>query len=475
MIKKFPYPTLMRFFEELSAIPRGSGHEEGVVAYLARFAKERNLYCYTDSLKNVLIRMPASAGYEHKEPILLQGHTDMVCEKNEGVKHDFLNDPLELYEENGWLRARGTTLGADDGVAVAAMLAILDGEAEAHPELECLFTSCEEAGMEGAVGFDYSLIRSRMMINLDGCDDQMILAGCAGGLRSSINLPVEEENCDAPSISIRLGGLAGGHSGEDIHRGRANAVKLMGKILMELLATHGDLRLVSFWGGDKDNAIPREVEARVCLSDPKGAREALSRMEGEIRGELMEDDLGFFMTVKDAEAPETVMDALSTQRVILLTATIANGVFAMHPHFSQLVSTSRNFGGMFADVTGAKAIFLSRSDSDAQIDRSMAELDLYASVFGGKSYYFYRFLGWEFSEQSKIRDRYREAYRSLFGKEIGVELIHAGLECGYIKHALPDMDIMCIGPRVINLHSPDEALELDSFARFFETLLLVLK
>ena len=259
MIKGFPYPNLFRFFEEISAIPRGSGHEEGIVAYLAHFAKERNLYCYTDEFKNVLIRKPAGEGYEHKAPILLQGHTDMVCEKNEGVKHDFLKDPISLYEENGWIRAKGTTLGADNGVAVAAMLAILDGDSDAHPELECLFTSSEEEGMDGALGFDYSLLRSRMMINMDGCDDRTILAGCAGGVRTSVNLPVEEETPEAPCLSIRVGGLAGGHSGEDIHRGRANAIKLMGGILSEFLEAHDDLRLVSLWGGDKDNAIPREV------------------------------------------------------------------------------------------------------------------------------------------------------------------------------------------------------------------------
>lgn len=475
MIKNFPYPSLMRFFEEISAIPRGSGHEEGMVAYLMRFAKERNLYCYTDSLKNVLIRMSATVGYEHKEPILLQGHTDMVCEKNAGVKHDFLKDPLELYEENGWLRAKGTTLGADDGVAVAAMLAILDGESEAHPELECLFTSCEEAGMEGAVGFDYSLIHSRMMINMDGCDDSVILAGCAGGIRSNINLPVEEEASEEPCVEIRVGGLAGGHSGEDIHRGRINAVKLMGEILAHLLVLYKDLRLVSFWGGDKDNAIPREAEARICISDRDGVRRILSELEKKLHENLVTEDEGLFLSVIDAPNADAVMDRASTERVIFLAAKIPNGVFAMNEDLEDQVSTSRNLGGMFADITGAKAIFLSRSDFDENIDYSVGELDFYASVLHGNSHHFHRFLGWEFAKESEIRRRYGEAYRTVTGKEARVETIHAGLECGYIKYAVPDMDIICVGPRVINLHSPDEALNLESFARFFETLLLTLK
>ena len=475
MIKGFPYPNLLRFFEEISAIPRGSGHEEGMVAYLSRFAKERNLYCYTDEYKNVLIRKPACEGYEHRAPILLQGHTDMVCEKNEGVKHDFLKDPLCLYEENGWLRAKGTTLGADDGVAVAAMLAILDGETDAHPELECLFTSNEEAGMDGVLGFDYSLLRSRMMINMDGCDDRTILAGCAGGVRTSVNLSVEEEVPEAPCLSIRIGGLAGGHSGEDIHRGRANAIKLMGRILSELLKGHTDLRLVTLWGGDKDNAIPREVEAHICLSDTRAAMTALSEMALTIKETLVAEDSGFFMETAETDAPETVMDGESTRRVITFLDSVPNGVLSMHPHLEGLVSTSRNLGGIYADVTGAKAIFLSRSDREECLDRAQEEIDGYAASLGGRSHHLYRFPGWEFSVESEIRRRYAEAYRSLFGEEIGVELIHAGLECGVIKRALPDMDMLSVGPRVINLHSPDEALELTSFARFFEVLLLTLK
>ncbi len=473
--KNFPYPTLMKYFEEISAIPRGSGHEEGMVAYLSRFAKERDLYVYTDDLKNVLIRMPASQGYECAPPILLQGHSDMVCEKNHGVEHNFLTDPLKLYAENGWLRARGTTLGADDGVAVAAMLALLDGASEAHPELECLFTSSEEAGMEGAVGFDYRLIRSRMMINMDGCDDRVILAGCAGGIRSHINLPVEEVSVGYPCLEIRMGGLAGGHSGEDIHRGRSNAVKLMGEVLSELLVTHKELCLATFWGGAKDNAIPREAEARICLSDPAEAKAILARAEERIRGMLVEEDKGFFLSVKEAETPETVMDRVSTERVVFLAASVPNGVFSMNPNIAGMVATSRNLGGMFADVTGAKAIFLSRSDYDADIERSMGDLDLYASLLQGKAKHFHGFMGWEFSEDSEIRRRYGEAYRRLRGEEIAVATIHAGLECGYIKHAVPDMDIITVGPTVLNLHSPDEALNLDSFARFFETLLETLK
>ncbi|MBR2354379.1 MAG: beta-Ala-His dipeptidase [Clostridia bacterium] len=475
LCKNFLYPMLLRYFEEISAIPRGSGHEEGMVAYLSRFAKERNLSFYTDEFKNVLIRLPASEGYECAPSILLQGHTDMVCEKNRGVEHNFLTDPLKLCVEDGWLRAKGTTLGADDGVAVAAMLALLDGASEAHPELECLFTSCEEAGMEGAVGFDYSLIHSRMMVNMDGCDDGVILAGCAGGLRSHINLPVEEEASEEPCVEIRVGGLAGGHSGEDIHRGRINAVKLLGEILAHLLVLYKDLRLISFWGGDKDNAIPREAEAKICLADRDGVKRILSELEKKLHENLVPEDEGLFLAVTDAPSVESVMDRASTERVIFLAAKIPNGVFAMNEDLKDQVSTSRNLGGMFADITGAKAIFLSRSDYDENIDYSAGELEFYASVLRGSCHHSYRFLGWNYAKESEIRSRYGEAYRAVTGNEARVETIHAGLECGHIKHAIPDMDVISVGPTVLNLHSPEETLNLDSFARFFEILLETLK
>ena len=475
LTEQFEYPALMRFFEEISAIPRGSGNEDGVVAYLVEFAKARGLEYYTDSAKNVLIRKAAGKGYENAAPILLQGHTDMVCEKNEGVRHDFLKDPLDLYVENGWLRARGTTLGADDGVAVAAMLAILDGDSEEHPKLECLFTSCEETGMDGAIGFDYSLLKSRMMINMDGCAEHVILAGCAGGARSEILLPASAEANANPCLELRIGGLAGGHSGEDIHRGRANAIKLMGTLLQILLFDCGELRIDSFHGGDKDNAIPRECRARICVADGEKVREVAKDWEEQIRASLCPEDGGFFLTVTEGEASAEVMSQSATARLILLLTSLPNGVFAKVKGLDDMVSFSRNLGAVHADSTGASFIFLSRADSDAMLERSRRELAAYASVFGGECRHFRGFMGWEYTAVSEIRRKYGEAYRTLFGKTLRVETIHAGLECGFVKHKVPDMDIICVGATVLDLHSPDEALDLASFARFFKTLLLTLK
>ena len=475
LCKDFSYPTLMHYFEEISAIPRGSGHEEGIVAYLLRFAEERGLASYTDEYKNVLIRMPASKGYEEKAPVLLQGHTDMVCEKNRGVNHDFLTDPLKLYLEDGWLRAEGTTLGADDGVAVAVMLALLDGASEAHPALECLFTSCEETGMDGAIGFDYGRLYARRMINMDGCDDRTVLTGCAGGLRSQIELPVASESYAGKVLTLSIGGLAGGHSGEDIHRGRANAIKLMGGVLVALCERDPSLRLLSLCGGDKDNAIPREAVAVISVSDCAKAREGIVKAEKELRGTLSEEDRGFFLSVTESDREQAVLTRESTERVIRLVQSAVSGVISMHPHFEEMVSTSCNLGAIRADGTGASAVSLFRSDREECLDEACRTAERLAEALGGSCHHPYRFPGWEYSKQSEIREAYQMAYRVLYGKEIGLESIHAGLECGVMKRAVPDMDMICVGPRVVNLHSPDEALDVDSFARFFETVLLTLK
>ena len=268
-----------RYFEEISAIPRESYHEEKIADYLVNFAKERNLEWYRDDTNNVFIKAPATAGMENKAPVLLQGHTDMVCEKNSGVEHDFSKDPLKLYLDGDLLRARGTTLGADDGCAVAMMLTLLDGELAAHPPIECLFTAAEETGMDGAKNFDYSLISARRMINLDIDSLGNIFCGCAGGVRSDLTLAYTGVDFAGDALSVKLTGLVGGHSGSDINKGRANANKLMGRLLASLLSKT-DARLVSVNGGSKENAIPRECEAIVAVSDAELAMEQLSKLRG---------------------------------------------------------------------------------------------------------------------------------------------------------------------------------------------------
>lgn len=471
----FPYPKLLHFFEEISAIPRPSYHEAAIADYLVDFARQRGLACVRDQANNVLIDLPASAGYEAEEPILLQGHTDMVCEKNDGVLHDFLKDPLELYEQDGLIRAKGTTLGADDGVAVAAMLALLDGESDAHPALQCLFTASEEVGLDGVKAFDYRNIRARRMINMDSADESCIVVGCAGGLRSSVVIPVAREAFDVEGICLRLSGLCGGHSGEDIHRGRANANKLMGRILYFLLSRHDGLRLSALRGGTKDNAIPREAEAVLVGASLEAVEADVQRILGEIRRELCRDDAALVESVERVARVSSALTRQSTEQVVFLPTVVADGVLAMSQELKGLVEFSRNLGIVSLDETGAEMIFSSRSALDSQIDRSAAELDAYAARLGGTTRHYNRYPGWNYDERSDMRRRYADAYRSVFGQDPRVEVIHAGLECGLIKQALPDMDLISCGPIVTDLHSPAEALHVASFARFFEIILKLLK
>lgn len=471
----FAYPKVMQFFEAISAIPRRSYEEGKMSDYLETFAKERDLDYVRDSVGNLLIRCPASAGYEGKEPLLLQGHTDMVCEKNEGVAHDFSKDPLKLTVRDGWLRAEGTTLGADNGVAVAVMLALLDGMAEAHPVLECLFTVSEEVGLDGAKAFDYKQIRARQMINMDSADENSIIVGCAGGLRSCLKMPIMRMRYEGSCVVLRISGLCGGHSGEDIDRGRANANKLMGQILSELSKAQPRLRLVSIQGGTKDNAIPREAEAVVCVQDTELIRQRLDEIAEEIRRDLCGEDEAFLVTMTEAEQDGLPMDKESTRRVITLLNTVVSGVLKRLYKPKKMVTYSRNLGIVSSEENSVEFVFSSRSPMEYKLDKSAAELDAFASQLGAKTRHYNRYPGWEYAEVSPLRERYIAAYRRLYGKEPTIEVIHAGLECGIIKQAVPDMDMLSCGPVVVNLHSPDEALNLASFQRFVRLILEVLK
>ncbi len=461
--------SVFRFFEEISAIPRGSYNERGVADYLENFARERGLSCYRDAHENVLIKIPATAGLESVPPILFQGHTDMVCEKNADVEHDFLRDPLKLYvDETGFLRAKGTTLGADNGIAVAMMLALLDGEIAEHPAMECLFTTAEEVGLNGAHGFDYSKITARRMVNMDSEALGVITAGCAGGIRSDLCHTLHPEPFAGDALRVSIRGLMGGHSGENIKDGRANANKLMGR----LLAALGDLdfRIVSITGGSKDNAIPRECEAILACADAEAVCDRLTDLGAEIARELSRDDRAFTLTCEDSE-PESVMSSREdTQRLTALLAASANGVQEMSRDVAGLVEYSRNLGVVRTEGDAVHIVFSSRSSMESRLDASVRELDALAAITGCSANHHSRYPGWEFSPQSALREAYAEAYRAVTGEDVIVNVIHAGLECGIIYSKLPDMDIISVGPTMHDIHSPNEALDLGATEVFWTTV-----
>lgn len=466
--------AFFEFFEQISAIPRMSHHEEAIADYLVEFAKSRGLEHYRDSYQNVLIRKPATKGYEDRPSLLLQGHTDMVCEKNGGVEHDFFKDPLKLYVDGDYLRAKDTTLGADDGIAVSTMLAALDGAFEAHPALECLFTATEEVGLIGAIHFDYSLIRSKRMINLDSNVLGEIVAGCAGGIRSDLTLPVNPIPFEGHAVRIAVSGLAGGHSGENIHEGRANANKLMGRLLADAVKACG-ASLVSVNGGTKDNAIPRECEAVIAVSDADAAIAVLTDTAEHIAQELVALDRGFTVSCEETGAEAFMLDRRDTDRVVGCLYGLAVGVFAMNRDIEGLVEYSRNLGIVRTNFEEICFSLSSRSSMESRLDASVAELDAWMRMIGGSARHHSRYPGWQYAAKSPLRDAYAKAYRETTGKDVSVNVIHAGLECGIVYANVPGIDIISISPDLFNLHAPDEALYLPSVAVFWQTLVALFK
>lgn len=461
--------SVFRYFEQISAIPRGSYNEEKIADYLERFAAERNFECYRDALHNVFIKAPASKGRESEPPLMLQGHTDMVCEKNNDVVHDFTKDPLKLYVENGFLRAKGTTLGGDDGIAVAMMLALLDGEIESHPAYECLFTAAEEAGLDGALGFDYSLVRARRMLNLDNEDLGVVTGGCAGGFRSDLSLRFDTEPTARECCRVQIKGLMGGHSGVNINSGRANANKLMGRVLAAL-RDRADIRLVSVTGGSKDNAIPRECEAILATENAQALYARVEALHAQIKQELSEEDQGFCLSCEAADGCGEMLSEESTQRVIAVMNCVANGVLKMSEQVKGLVEWSRNQGVIRTEAGAVVFTFSTRSSIEAQLDAAERELNLIAELTGGEVSHHSRYPGWSYAPVSPLRDAYLQTYQEVIGEEATVDVIHAGLECGVIRSHLPDMDMISIGPDLRDIHSPDEAMDLDSVERFWLVL-----
>ena len=465
---------MFELFEEICKIPHGSDNEAQIAEYIADFAKERGLWVYKDEANNVLVRKSATKGRENEPMILLQGHTDMVCEKDGNVNHDFTSDALKLYvDSEGFLRAKGTTLGADDGVAVALMLAVLDGAIESHPALECLFTAGEEIGMIGAGKFDFSLINARKMINIDSETEGKAVVGCAGGVRSELSLPLNRTEKHGDGLRITVGGLCGGHSGEDINKGRANANRIMGRILTEL-SFKLDMGIISINGGSKDNAIPRECVADVSVPEFFEALLEVEALAKIISKELSADDKGFFCRVEHCEN-SPVLDLESEQKLMLAINNTPCGVAEMSNDVDGLVEWSANLGVVETCTEQAKLTFLTRSSIDERIDYSMHALDRLAKTLGGEVGHFGRYTGWSYAKQSPVRDAYMTAYKALFGKDAGAEIIHAGLECGLVRANIPDMDIISIGPDIIALHSPGEKLNIASAERLWTLIEYMLK
>ncbi len=460
---------VLGYFEKICSIPHGSGNEEQIAKYIESFAKERGLFCVRDEKNNVFIRKEGTEKYKGADAVLLQGHTDMVCAKTSASEHDFLSDGLDLYIEDGFLRARGTTLGGDDGIAVAMMLALLDGELTEHPTLECLFTVEEETGLGGAEAFDYSLVTAKKMINLDSESESEVCAGCAGGVRSKLSFASELEVSSGDVMTLSVDGLFGGHSGVEINCGRTNAIILVADILREISKIQS-IALISIEGGEKDNAIPRMCKARFALEDADSAVKLIEELDAKIREGLCEADKNLTVSLEVEHDVDDIKTLAQSEKILTLLGNVKTGVLAMSAHLDGLVEFSRNLGVIEIDENKGYITYSSRSSKEEQIELSVSEVDAEAQRLGAEVRHTGRYPGWDFIPDSALRDRYCAKYEELMGKPVKTVVIHAGLECGIIKSNIPDMDIISIGPNMRNIHTPDEALEIASCDRLFRVL-----
>lgn len=468
---------LFHFFEDISAIPRGSANEKAISDYLVAFAEERNLWYHRDALFNVIIKKPASAGAKEKPAVMLQGHTDMVCEKLAGVAHDFTTDPLDLIIKDGVLSANGTTLGGDNGAAVACMLAILDDDTLTHPALECVFTTQEEIGLNGAEALDKSLLSARTMINLDSEDEGVATVSCAGGLRFGLTRPITRSKKEGMLLHLEATGLLGGHSGTDINKEHQNANLLMARMINHLFH-NTDALLVDFNGGTKDNAIPRETSATLFYSDEVAAKNAENlalALSADFSSEICPYEPAFQFLVSTENGTADVISAEDGKAFITAMCLAPNGVQFRNMNLDGFTVTSLNLGIAATDETSASLVFAPRSSVATLMSALTEKLCLLAETFGFEVSMHGEYPGWSFAEVSPIRDVFVQSYKELFHDDLKIEAIHAGLECGLFSDAIPGLDAIAVGPTIRGCHTPDEHLPLDSFERFYELLTDVLK
>lgn len=468
---------LFHFFEDISAIPRGSANEKAISDYLVAFAEERNLWYHRDAIFNVIIKKPASAGAKEKPAVMLQGHTDMVCEKLTGVAHDFTTDPLDLIIKDGVLSTNGTTLGGDNGAAVACMLAILDDDTLTHPALECVFTTQEEIGLNGAEALDKSLLSARTMINLDSEDEGVATVSCAGGLRFALTRPITRSKKEGMLLHLEATGLLGGHSGTDINKEHQNANLLMARMINHLFH-NTDALLVDFNGGTKDNAIPRETSATLFYSDEVAAKNAENlalALSADFSSEICPYEPAFQFLVSTENGTADVISAEDGKAFITAMCLAPNGVQFRNMNLDGFTVTSLNLGIAATDETSASLVFAPRSSVATLMSALKEKLCLLAETFGFEVSMHGEYPGWSFAEVSPIRDVFVQSYKELFHDDLKIEAIHAGLECGLFSDAIPGLDAIAVGPTIRGCHTPDEHLPLDSFERFYELLTDVLK
>ena len=465
-------------FLKICKIPRESGHEELICSYLQNFAKERELKCSVDAIGNVVICKPASSGMEQRPVVVLQSHVDMVCEKNEDVVHDFAKDPIDVYEEEGWLKARGTTLGADCGIGMAAQLALLDSKEAVHGPIECLFTVSEETGLDGARALKPGFITGNILLNLDSEDEGEVFIGCAGGIDTTARFSwVAEAVPDgAVALKVSVGGGTGGHSGDEIHKGLANANQLLARFLWQAQQKF-DFGIARMQGGNKRNAIAREAWALCTLSlqDQEAFGSLFSQFSLECKAEYRHTDPDLTLELLPGELPDRLIDTDTCRRLVAALYSCPHGVMAMSNEIPGLVETSSNLASIKMDKEGEIRIGTSqRSSVNSARFHAARRIEALFRLAGAAVTHESEYPGWAPKTDSPILVNAKASYTRLFGKAPAVKAIHAGLECGIFLDAFPALDMISFGPTLRGVHAPGERLEIASVQKFWDFLLDIL-
>lgn len=467
---------VFHFFEEISKIPRPSFHEKAISEYLVKFAKERNLEVRVDDTFNVVIKKSATSGYENSKVVAIQGHTDMVCEKNKDVEHDFLKDPIKLIYDGDILKADKTTLGSDNGIAVAMALAILDSNDIPHPPIEAIFTACEESGMEGVNTLDVSDLKANIFLNIDSDEEGIFTVGCAGGVKCDIEIPVNFESNDKSSYCFGVYGLMGGHSGIDVNKGRANSNKLLARAL-NILSKDIDLSLNKIEGGAKDNAIPREAEAIISINDKDLdlLQEKIKDLEKIYKIEYKNTDPNLHLKLEKVENQQKALCKDDFNKILTSLMILPNGVQTMSTEIENLVESSINLGVIKTNEDKIEIVASIRSALSSKKEFIMEQVELYLKSIGGSIIFRGSYPAWEYNANSVIRDKCIKVYKEMYNKEPKLQIIHAGLECGLFSQKMPHLDLVSFGPNLCDIHTPDERASISSIDRTWQFLLNLLK
>ncbi len=458
-------------FYEISQVPRPSKKEEKIREYVRNFATKRNLEFLEDEVGNIVIKVPATKGYENAPTVVLQGHVDMVCEKNKGTEHDFDNDPITFVRDGDWMKAAGTTLGADNGIGVAAALAIADDDSSVHGPLEILCTVDEETGLTGANGLQPDFIKGRIMLNMDSEEDGAFYVGCSGGQDTVglFNIPRVKIPSGFSEYELMISGLKGGHSGLDIHLGKANAIKLLGRLLQKLEAINYSVAQIN--GGSKRNAIPREAEAIILFeeSNEQDVRKIIDKFTKDILVEFKNVDAGIkiSLTKKDKSFSE-IFENKFLKKILNVILALPHGVIAMSQDIDQLVETSTNLATVFTEGdqlrigTSQRSSIESAKLAVSSSVQSVFELADAVEILVGDGY-----PGWKPNMDSELLAVSKKVFAKLYSKEPEIKAIHAGLECGILGDKFPGMDMISFGPTIQGAHSPDERIKINDVEKFY--------